>query len=331
MGNLPQTMMALQLSGLNHLEQTIINVPSPKKDEVLVRTRATTICTSDLHDIKYNPFGIQLPRIIGHEAAGEIVSCGSAVKDLSPGLRVAVHPVVPCGLCDECTRGFGHICSKMGHLGIDRNGTFSEFFVQRSDRVVQIPDSLSFALGALLEPVAVCLQAISRANDINGKIVFVAGDGPFGNIIARLAKNNGAERVLVSGREPFRLQLMPDVEIVDFISEKIADVAILAVSSTEALESCLKILRPRGRLVVFSTIKHPVSVDLFTVHISELEIVGTCNDENRINDSLSCLLNPALKLAEIVTHQIPFENWKEAFALAQEGHNKALKVALTFE
>lgn len=324
-------MRALQLCGLNHLEQITIEVPSPKEDEVLIRTRATTICTSDLHDIKYNPFGIQLPRIIGHEAAGEIVSCGSKVKGLSPGLRVAVHPVVPCGICTECKRGFGHICSNMGHLGIDREGTFSEYFVQRADRVQQIPDSLPFALGALLEPVAVCLQAISRANDINGKTVFIAGDGPFGNIIARLAINYGAAKVLVSGREPFRLQLMPEVEIVDIVPEKIADVAILAVSSSEALESCFKVLRPRGRLVIFSSIRLPVPLDLFKVHISELEIVGACNDENRINDSLKCLLNPDLKLEEIVTRQIPFENWKEAFSLAREGHNKALKVALTFE
>lgn len=331
MVHIPQSMKALQLREIGNLEMTTILVPVPKSDEVLIRTRATTICTSDLHDIKINPFGIQLPRVLGHEAAGEVVMCGSDVEGLVPGSRVAIHPVIPCGFCTECQRGFGHICLNMGHLGIDRDGTFSEYFVQRADRVQPIPNRLPFELGSLLEPVSVCLQAISRANGIKDKTVFIAGDGPFGNIIARLARNSGAARVLVSGREPFRLGLIPDVEILKSVPEKTADVSILAVSSVDAFVNCLKVLRPRGRLVVFSTIKPPVPVDLFTLHISELEIVGACNDENRISDSLNCLLDSTLNPEQLITHKIPFENWKEAFRLASEGHNEALKVALVFE
>lgn len=318
------------MQGLGQLVLTVLPLPLPKLDEVLIQTRATTICTSDLHDIKSNPFRIELPSVLGHEGAGTIVQCGSDVKGFSPGMRVAVHPVVPCGVCEECQRGFGHLCLNMGHLGIDRNGTFAEYFVQRVDRVRELSEGISFPLGSLLEPVANCLQAISRAGDLKGRVVFVVGDGPFGNIIARLAVRAGAARVLVAGKEPFRLGMIPGVEIVDVNPVGSVDVAILAVSSADALSTCLASIRKRGRVVIFSLLKDPVPIDLFALHISELEIVGCCNDENKIEESMECLKDPALNLLELVTHQVPFENWQEAFHLARDRHDKALKVALIF-
>ncbi|HRP56885.1 alcohol dehydrogenase catalytic domain-containing protein [Agriterribacter sp.] len=324
-------MRSLQLQGLNRLVKVDVPVPVPRADEVLIRTKAATICTSDLHDIRSNPFGIQYPRVMGHEGAGVVVACGSDIMGYAPGTRVAAHPVVPCMTCDECKRGLEHLCSRMGHLGIDRDGCFAEYFVQRADRVRAIPDNISFPLGALLEPVAVCLEAISRSGDMNGKTVLVAGDGPFGNIIARLAQRAGAARVLVSGREHFRLQMIPGVEIVDTVKERSVDVAILAVSAASAVETCLQALRPRGRLVVFSTVQEPVALNLFNIHVSELEVVGACNDENKIDESLQCLTEESLALEDIITHHIPFDRWEEAFDLARNGHSRALKVALVFD
>ncbi len=326
----PSTMRALQLQGPDRLVLVELPIPTPGADEVLVRTMATTICTSDLHDIKSNPFGIKLPSVLGHEGAGVVMQCGAAVTDLPVGTRVGIHPVVPCGTCVECQRNFQHLCLNMGHLGIDRNGTFAEYVVQRADRVRRLPDGMPFALGALLEPVANCLQAISRAGDVRGKVVLVVGDGPFGNIIARLAVRAGAERVLVSGKEPFRLAMIPGVEVVDAAPEKTVDIAILAVSAPEAVATCMAALRKRGRLVVFSLLEKPVPLDLFDLHISELEVVGCCNDEDQLDRSLACLQDPALDLGQLITHQVPFEHWEEAFYLARDRHDKALKVALVF-
>ncbi|WP_343304177.1 alcohol dehydrogenase catalytic domain-containing protein [Chitinophaga niabensis] len=325
-----QIMQALQMRGLNTLVKTEVPIPVPGAGDVLIQTLAATICTSDLHDLKSNPFGITYPRILGHEAAGIVVATGREVRGLALGTRVAVHPVVPCGKCEECKRGLAHICSDMGHLGYDRDGSFAEYFTQRADRVIPLPENISNATGALLEPVAVCLQAVARAGDVKGRTVLVAGDGPFGNIIARLAKRAGAARVIVTGKIPFRLQSIPDVEIPDADPVRCADVAILAVSSQDALSTCIKALRPRGRLVVFSALKEPAPLDLFALHLSELEIVGACNDEDRMEEALECLQDKVLNLAEIITHQVHFENWEEAFSLVRYQQGKALKVAITF-
>lgn len=323
-------MQALQLQGIDQLVQVALPVPVPGNDEVLIQTKAATICTSDLHDIRSNPFGIQYPRVMGHEGAGIIVRCGAGVKELKPGDRVAAHPVVPCGVCAQCLQGLEHLCSNMGHLGIDRDGCFAEYFVQRADRVRIISPDIAFATGALLEPVAVCLEAISRAGDLKGKTILIVGDGPFGNIIARLAKKAGANKIMISGRTRFRLQMIPDIEIVDTIPDKSVDIAILAVGSAEAANACIRALRPRGRMVVFSAVHQPIQLDLFNIHILELEIAGACNDENKLDDSLQCLSDKSLALENIVTHQLAFNNWEKAFDLARNGHDQALKVALIF-
>ena len=328
--SLPSTMQGLQMRKLGELALTALPMPTPGPRDVLIRTLAATICTSDLHDLARNPFGIGLPRVLGHEAAGVLVACGAQVREFRPGMRVAVHPVVPCGECAECARGLGHLCARMGHLGNDRDGTFAEYFVQRADRVRRLPERVPATVGALLEPVAVCLQAIVRAGAVHGREVLVAGDGPFGNIIARLAVQAGARRVVVAGRQPFRLGRIPGVETVKSASKASVDVAILAVSSTAAAASCLAALRPRGRLVIFSALPETVALDLVPLHLREQEIVGACNDEERLDDALRCLSDPELALHEIVTHALPFAQWPEAFAQARDGHDRALKVALTF-
>lgn len=323
-------MLALQMRAVGELVLTRLPVPVPGPHEVLIRTSVATLCTSDLHDLARNPFGIPLPRVLGHEAAGLVAVAGTDVRSLPPGARVAVHPVVPCEVCAECRRGFGHLCSQMGHLGIDREGAFAEFFVQRADRVRVLSPTIPDAVGALLEPVAVCLQAVARAGDVRGREVLVAGDGPFGNLIARLAARAGAGRVTVVGREPFRLGRLRQATPATTTAPGSTDIAILAVSSADAAAECLAALRPRGRLVIFSALPDPAPLALFPVHVHELEIVGACNDEDRLDEALRCLMDPSLALAELVTHELPFERWAEAFALARHGHHHALKVALRF-
>ncbi len=323
-------MQALQLRRVGELAATSLPVPAPGPRDVLIRTLAATICTSDLHDIARNPFGLALPRVLGHEASGVVAAAGAEAGHLPPGTRVAVHPVVPCGECAECGRGFGHLCQRMGHLGCDRDGAFAEFFVQRADRVRALPDGISPVVGALLEPVAVCLQAIARAGDVREREVLVAGDGPFGNILARLARRAGARTVTVVGRQPFRLARIPGVVTAQAAPKGASDVAILAVSSGDAARECLAALRPRGRLVIFSALPDAVPLELVTLHLREQEIVGACNDEERLDEALACLGDPGLALAEIVTHAWPFGRWREAIALARDGHDRALKVALTF-
>jgi threonine dehydrogenase-like Zn-dependent dehydrogenase len=150
-------MKALRLDSVNELYLVDIEKPMPADDELLVRTGATLICTSDLNDLRKNPFGIALPVVMGHEAAGTVVGMGVRVKGFKPGDRIAAHPVRPCYKCASCREGRAHLCDDMKHFGINMQGTFAEYFVVRHDRARRVPSQVSFETAALAEPVSVCL------------------------------------------------------------------------------------------------------------------------------------------------------------------------------
>ena len=340
---IPTTMRALQLQAIDQLVEVRRPVPRPKPDEVLVQTVATTICTSDLNDIAHNPFGIALPRVLGHEGAGVVAAVGENVNEFQAGDRVAAHPVIPCRACGNCRRGLGHLCSHLGHLGLDRDGTFAEYFCIRSDRVRQVPAGVPLPAASLLEPVAVCLEALGRGRVQPGDALLVVGDGPFGILIARLASRCEPRKIILVGRHDFRLNQVPgavtihekrstDVRAAVLAANDGAgvDVAVMAAGTQSALDLCTASLRARGRVVVFSAIHGPARFDLFRLHTRELEILGACNDQDLIEPALERLSDSQLGLASLVTHQLPFAAWPRAFALARQGKDEALKVALVF-
>ena len=340
---LPTTMRARQLRELGHLDEVELPVPSPGPDEVLIRTLATTLCTSDLSDMRENPFGTVLPKVLGHEGAGVVAAVGAEAKGFRVGDRVAAHPVIPCGACVSCRRGLNHLCDDMGHLGIDRNGTFAEFFALPARRVRHVPEGVDLAVAALVEPVSVCLEAVRRGRLAEGETVLVLGDGPFGIMIARLALRARPGRLIIVGRHSFRLQQVPEAIAInekttpDLAAAVLAatdgrgvDAAILAAGSPAGVDLCLHSLRARGRLVIFSGLFQPVSVDLFRLHVKELEILGACNDEDYLDEALTCLADRDLGLDKLITHRVPFAEWDRALALAAQGKDEALKVALVF-
>jgi L-iditol 2-dehydrogenase len=171
--------------------------------------------------------------------------------------------------------------------------------------------------------------------------VLTSGDGPFGLLIARLSLRLSPGRVILVGAEDFRLNYVPEAVCLNLtrtpnLSAAIADaagghgvdIAILAVASADAMDVCLQSLRPRGRLVIFAHLPGEVRVDIGRVHLKELEILGACNDEDYFDEALACLFDPELRLDELITHRLPFAEWRTAFDLAARRKSEALKVTL---
>lgn len=336
-------MKALVLEAIQQLVLKDVPVPMPGSGDLLIRTIASTICTSDLNDIDHNPFGTKLPMIIGHEGAGVIEKLGTNVTGFSVGDAVAAHPVMPCGKCGSCSRGLFHLCEDMEHLGITRGGTFAEYFTIRADRVRKKPEALTFSQATLMEPVCVCIEAIERAEIREGANVLVIGDGPFGVMIARLCEAKNPKRVVFVGRHEYRLAQAPhtirineklssdiDADILAATGGEGIDSAILAVGTARAVDICIAALRSRGTLSVFSGITGKVPVDLWKLHIKELQIHGSCNDMDRLDEAIRLLQEPKLGLAGLVSHEFDHADWEDAFAMASSGKDRALKVCVRF-
>lgn len=335
-------MKALRFEAIDRLELVDIDPPVPGPDQVLIRTGAATICTSDLHDLHGNPFDIALPVVLGHEGAGTIVGLGEQVTGFAIGDRVAAHPVHPCLNCETCASGMGHLCPNMSHFGLNMQGTFAEHVVARADRVRVLPDDVSFAAAALAEPVCVCLEALHQTGLSTGQRLLIIGDGPFGVIMARLAARKTTQHVVLAGHHPARLAFAPEattVNLRDHPNRHQAlldanggsfDAVILAVGSREAFGMALDLLRPKGRLVVFAPMPGETPVDLFKVLLNELEIVGSVNDPDLLDEAIEALADKTLRIEDLITHQFTLDEYEQAFAVAEGDRDQAMKVAFTF-
>ena len=338
-------MKAILLEAPNMVNMKEIPVPSPGKGEILIQTKAGTVCTSDIMDMKYGLFTEHLPMVMGHEAAGVVAAVADDVTDVSVGDKVAVHPVMPCYKCVSCLRGLNHLCDDMGHLCFNRPGVFAEYFITRPDCVRKIPPGMSFPAASLMEPVCVCMEAVNRGNVKQGNRVLIAGDGPFGIMISKLCALKKPKQIIQTGFFDSRLKHAsgpltqtininnePDLaeKIMDMTGGNGVDCAILCVSSPVAVNLCIEVLRSRGILVIFAALAGKTPVDLMRVHLKELHIVGCNNDENYSDEALRLLSDPGLNLQSMITHEIPFSDWKEAFQIADEQKESCLKVSIVF-
>jgi len=326
-------MKALVLESAGRLVMEECPKPMPKDNEVLVKTKAATICTSDINDINYNPFGIELPMIMGHEGAGIIEALGNGVTGFAVGDEIAAHPVMPCGKCVSCKRGLSHLCDDMEHLGINHGGVFAEYFTIRADRIRKKPKNISFAAATLMEPVCVCIEAVKRANVKDGSNTLIIGDGPFGIMIANICRelypNN---KIIISGTNDGKLRYAGNAEKININNKKIAfsdiDSAFVCAGTSEALDTAVEACRSRGTVCMFSAIHDKVPVDMFKVHVKELNICGSCNDMDYLDDAIDILSKS--KIADVITHELPFDEYKRAFELASDKSSETLKVSMNF-
>ncbi|KAM0216523.1 hypothetical protein ACHAPA_005857 [Fusarium lateritium] len=209
-GNAPEVeVLAQVLYGPKDLRLTKRTLPSPEKNQVQIEMKATTLCGSDLHYYTHYRNGdihIKEPLSQGHECAGIIVDAGSDVESefgLTVGDRVAVEVGVPCDECDECREGAYNVCEKMrfrssATANPHYQGTLQERFNHPAKWVHRLPDNLSYAEGALLEPLAVAVHAVRKAAARPGKSCLIIGAGAVGLLCAAVAKNSGYSRVVMT-------------------------------------------------------------------------------------------------------------------------------------
>ena len=196
-------MKALRLHGPGDLRLADEPAPIPGPGEVLVRVTAVGICGSDLHWYDESAIGdavLTRPLVLGHEAAGVIVDGPRA------GQRVALDPQIPCGACDTCAAGRGHLCPRVRFLGHSvTDGAMRELLAWPAANLVPLPDGIDDAAGAMLEPLGVGIHALRLARVRPGDSVGVFGCGPIGLLLIQLARAAGATTIVATDRLPHRV------------------------------------------------------------------------------------------------------------------------------
>jgi threonine dehydrogenase-like Zn-dependent dehydrogenase len=177
--------------------------PEPQAGEVVIKVCRCGICGTDLHMTSGSGWDFPVGTVLGHEYSGEIVAIGAGVEGLKTGDRITALPAAGCGHCDACQSGQVMLCRSMqGYMG-----GFAEYLRAPAASAVKLPQSLSFADGALVEPLAVGLHGVALAAIKPGARVLVLGAGSVGLGAIYWARQLGAGRIVAASRSARRAEM----------------------------------------------------------------------------------------------------------------------------
>ena len=317
-------------------------VVEPASGEVQLKISHCGICGTDLH-IYHGAMDarVQMPLVMGHEMSATVHKSGDDVTDYSPGDKVVVMPLAPCGDCPACAAGHSHICHNLGFLGIDTPGAFQSYWTVPAYTLHRMPEHLSLQHGALIEPLAVACHDVRLADVKAGDQVVVLGGGPIGLLVALVARQAGAE-VLVSEINSYRVGLANQLgldainpteqDLVALVMQRTrgagADI-VFEVSGSQAGASVMtELLRTRGLAVVVAIFAQQPKIDLFRFFWRELRLQGVRVYESQdFSAAIDLAAQGTLPLDELITDVRPLGALQSGFEDMEQG-GQVMKILL---
>jgi L-iditol 2-dehydrogenase len=317
----------------------------PGPTEILIETKYSGICGSDIHAFKgLHPFR-KPPVILGHELSGTVVEMGKEVKGFHAGDRVTVMPLIVCGECVQCKRGKQNICLNKKVPGIEGwLGTFSEYFLSKPSITYTLGEQTSFETGVLAEPLAVGIHSVyHQAKVETGSRVLVLGAGTIGILTALAAKVAGAREIVVTDLFDFNLKVtkdlcgartysvkkdgLEDTLLKDYPDQ--FDITFLCSGAPKTVGQAFRLTQRGGRIVVIGMFLEPVPVELIAVNLNELEIIGSVvYNRNDFKKALEWIDSGRFDFGKLITHVLPIEKADDAMNLLIKHDENAIKILL---
>jgi D-xylulose reductase len=344
-------MKALVLEEKLRLSIREINLPlnlGPR--DVRIRIGRVGICGSDVHYYKHGrigPFVVNAPMVLGHEAAGIVLEAGTEVSDLKPGDRVCMEPGIP----DMTSRA-----SREGHYNLDPavrfwatppiHGCLTGEVIHPAAFTFKLPDNVSLAEGAMVEPFAVGMHAATKAQVKPGATAIVIGAGPIGIMVALSALAAGAGQVIVSDLSAEKLAIAaqyPGIVPFDIRTGSLAarvaeltagwgaDVVFEASGSPKAFEGIFDLLAPAGTLVLVGMPPAAVVFDVVAAQAKEARIETIFRYANVYPKAVALLASGKVDLKPLISASFSFDQSIAAFERAAEGRPADIKLQIVVE
>lgn len=325
----PAPMTVARLHGAGDLRLTDESVPAAEPGHELVRVGAVGLCGSDLHWFTEAGIGdarLERPLVPGHEIAG-VVTDGPR-----QGTLVAVDPALPCRRCATCQRGDQNLCPDVafaGHSALD--GGLRQYLTWPSADLYPLPDHLSWADGAMLEPLGVALHALDLGHLRIGSTVAVVGAGPIGLLLVQAVRRAGATRVLVVEPLPHRreaaLRLGADVALDPAEADESVlwdagngagvDVAFELAGTDPAVEVAMSAARPGARVLLAGIpAGDHTSFRAAVARRKGLTLVMARRMNDAYPRAIRLVEQDLIDVSSIVTHRFPLTRVGDAFATA---------------
>jgi 2-desacetyl-2-hydroxyethyl bacteriochlorophyllide A dehydrogenase len=318
----------------------------PAPGEVVLRVRACGICGSDLHWFR----GLSPPPAVcpGHEMAGEVAAVGAGIAGVREGDRVAVEPMQTCRECAYCRGGVPQRCARLCILGMRRPGGFAEYVAVPGYGLFALPTGMDFALGALAEPMAICVHAVRAAGIGLGQRVLVLGAGSIGLLSVVAARAAGASSVLVTARHPHQAAAATRLGATrifaasdDGRAERDAATtaepidAVIETVGAEAgtIGEAVRAVRPGGIVVMLGVFTTAPTLPALALLAKEVRLVGTMMYDRRgpradFDVALELLASRCDEIAPLLTHRIGLDDAQLAFDTAADKRAGAIKVSV---
>jgi len=282
-------------------------------DEVLVRVRYAGICGTDLQILKgYAGFR----GVPGHEFVGVVEE---ADDEALVGKRVVGEINVACGRCDMCRVGLKRHCRNRTVLGIKgRDGSFSEYLRLPAENLHEVPHEVSDEEAVFVEPLAAALEIVEQLHLEPSYRVAVIGDGRLANLIAQVLRYH-VQELRVFGKHERKLRVLESlgIETTTSVSEDERwryDVVVEATGRESGLKTAIELVRPRGTIVLKSTIAGDYRIDLAPVVVNEVRIVGSrCG---QFPPAIAALRRRIVDVKRLIDRVYPLEDHREAFDAA---------------
>ncbi len=350
---IPSRMNALILPAPGKFEVQSVPVPSPGPGEALCRVRAVAICGSDPEILRGDLAGVwppSYPFIPGHEWSGEVVAVGPGVTKVRVGDRVAGQAHCGCGKCPNCMQGRYTICENYGnpqsgqrHYGFITPGAYAQYIVIAEKSLDVMPEAVSYRCGALVDTAGVALHALELIGVTAGGALAVLGPGPIGLLAMRLARALGAGRIIAVGRGA-RLQaarssadVLVDFEVQDPVAAVRAatdgrgvDEALECSGAAGTFRQAVEMVRKGGRVALLGVPPSHVREELpfkYIVH-NEILVTGVRANPNVSSKILSLIASGQLRVADLITHTFPLEQFAEALDVFVNRRQGAIKVVV---
>lgn len=343
-----EKMKAAIMSDIRKVHLGEIDKPECKEDQILVKIEAVGVCGSDLHYYTEGAIGdfiVKPPFILGHECAGVVSEVGKNVVGFKVGERVALEPGVPCGKCSFCKQGKYNLCPDVVFFATPPvNGVFTEYVAYQPDWAFKLPDNMSFAEGALIEPLAVGIHAANQGGADLGKSALIFGCGCIGLVTLLALKSKGVSSVYMCDMVPARMEkamelgatAVFDVTKCDVISEVMkmtngagVDMVYEMTGAEKAVQSCGKAVKRGGTIVLVGMgSKTNICFDFGDILFKEAEIKTVFRYRNIYEKAIQAVKSGSIPINKIVSHTYKLDDISEALEYHVENKNNIIKMVI---
>lgn len=316
------TMQALHYPDWDTLEVTAQPRPEIAADEVLLRVAACGICGSELETFASRSARRTPPLIMGHEFCGTVEAVGSEVSSWRVGDRVVSNAVVPCGACVRCQRGDANLCATRQVFGMHRMGASAEVVAVPERCLIPWPEDLPAEAACLAEPLANGIHVVELVKHRAPRTTVVIGAGPIGLMCQQAIQVMLDAEVVVSDLVPERLSVASRLgahrtvaasaedlaEVVHaWTAGEGADLVVDAVGAEATKRQALDVCRPGGAVVWIGLHGDAMTLDSYSVTLSEKTIYGTY---------AAHLHELAQALELMASGRVDVQSWVQSFPLA---------------